>query len=318
MTEYITLESIKAARQAIAGKVHVTPMLSSEQLGQRIDVRLLLKAECLQKTGSFKPRGVLNRLRFLSEDEKARGLITMSAGNHAQALAWGARQVGAASTVVMPASAPLSKVRAAQAYGATVIQELTMSQVFATAEALRTERGLTLVHPFDDPHIMAGQGTVGLEIIEQAPEVTKVVVGIGGGGLIGGIALAIKHLRPDVKVYGVEPTGADSMFKSLAAGKAMRIDKVDTIADGLGAPFASDLTFALTRQYVDEVVLVNDEQITEALGLILAYTKLLVEPAGAASVAALLCGKIPLEPPDVVVALLSGGNIDLARLKTLL
>lgn len=318
MSETVTLQAIQAARQAIAGKVHRTPMLSSERLGERMGVRLLLKAECLQKTGSFKPRGVLNRLRFLSDEEKARGLVTMSAGNHAQALAWGARQVGVASTVVMPASAPLSKVRAAQAYGATVIQEATMPQVFATAEMLRTERGLTLVHPFDDPHIMAGQGTVGLEILEQAPTVTKVVVGIGGGGLIGGIALAVKTLRPDVKVYGVEPTGADSMFKSFAAGKAMRIDKVDTIADGLGSPYASDRTYAITRQYVDAVELVTDEQIAEALSLILTYTKLLVEPAGAASVAALLCGKIPLEPNDVVVALLSGGNIDSQRLKTII
>lgn len=314
----LTFDDLLAARRAIAGKLHFTPVFSSAQLGKRLGVRLLLKAECLQKTGSFKPRGVLNRLRFLSDDEKARGLVTMSAGNHAQALAWGARQVGAACTVVMPASAPVSKVQATQAYGATVIQEETMPQVFATAEALRTERGLTLVHPFDDPHIMAGQGTVGLEILEQAPEVTKVVIGIGGGGLISGIALGIKHLRPDVKIYGVEPVGADSMFRSFAAGKAMRIEKVDTIADGLGSPYASDLTYALTRRYVEDVLLVTDEQIAEALGLILAYTKLLVEPAGAASVAALLCGKISLAPQDVVVALLSGGNIDPARLKTLL
>lgn len=314
----LTFDDLLAARRAIAGNIHLTPVFSSTQLGERLGVRLLLKAECLQKTGSFKPRGVLNRLRLLSEVEKARGLVTMSAGNHAQALAWGARQVGVACTVVMPASAPLSKVRATLAYGATVIQELTMPQVFATAEALRSERGLTLVHPFDDPHIMAGQGTVGLEILEQAPEVTKVVVGIGGGGLISGMALGLKHLRPDVKVYGVEPTGADSMFRSLAAGQAMRIDKVDTIADGLGSPYASEMTYRLTQRYVDEVVLVTDEQIAEALGLVLTYTKLLVEPAGAASLAALLCGKIPLEPTDVVVALLSGGNIDLARLKTIL
>lgn len=314
----LTFDDLLAARHAIAGKVHLTPVFSSTQLGERLGIRLLLKAECLQKTGSFKPRGVLNRLRLLSEAEKARGLVTMSAGNHAQALAWGARQVGAACTVVMPTSAPLSKVKATQAYGATVIQELTMPQVFATAEALRVDRGLTLIHPFDDPHIMAGQGTLGLEILEQAPEVTKVVVGIGGGGLIGGIALGLKHLRPDVKIYGVEPTGADSMYRSVVAGKAMRIEKVDTIADGLGSPYASELTFRLTRRYVDEVVLVTDEQIAEALGLILTYTKLLVEPAGAAGVAALLCGKIRLERNDVVLAVLSGGNIDSARLKTIL
>jgi threonine dehydratase len=318
MSELVTLKSVEAARNAIAGKVHLTPMLSSERLGRRIGAQLLLKAECLQKTGSFKPRGVLNRLRHLSADEQARGLIAFSAGNHAQALAWGARQVGVACTVVMPEEAPKSKITAAREYGAKVILCGTTIEASAKMEELRHDGNLTVVHPFDDPLIVAGQGTVGLEIIEQVPGLTKVVVGVGGGGLISGIALAIKSLRPQVKVYGVEPEGADSMFRSLAAGKAVRLAKVSTIADGLGAPYASDLTYTLTQKYVDDVVLVNDEQIAEALRLTLAYAKLLTEPAGAASVAALLYGKIPVEANDVVVALLSGGNIDPLRLKTLL
>ena len=314
----LTFHDILSARHAIVGKLHHTPVFSSEILSKRIGARLWLKAECLQKTGSFKPRGVLNRLRALSAEEKARGLITISAGNHAQALAWGARQIGAACTVVMPANAQRSKAAAAEGYGAEVILHGTTPEAFARMEEIRRERNLTLVHPFDDPLIIAGQGTLGAEIFEQAPGVTKVVVPVGGGGLIAGIALALKELQPKVKVYGVEPEGASSMFQSRAAGRAVRLDKVETIADGLAAPFASDLTYSLNRQYVEDVVTLSDEQIVEALRLVLAHCKLIVEPAGAAGVAALLCGKIPLTPGEVVVALLSGGNVDLERLKMIL
>ncbi len=313
-----TLDDIQAARNVIAGVVHRTPMFGSETLGRQIGARLLLKAECLQKTGSFKPRGVLNRLRALSSEEKARGLISVSAGNHAQALAWGARQVGAACTVVMPANASRSKAAAAEAYGATVILHGSMLEAFAKMDELRVERNLTLVHPFDDPLIVAGQGTVGAEIVEQVPDVTKVVVPIGGGGLIGGIALAVKQLRPEVKVYGVEPEGASAMAQSRAAGRPVRLDKVDTVADGLSSPLASDLTLALNQRYVDDVVVLTDAQIVEAMRLILARCKLLAEPAGAAGVAALLCGKIAIAPGDVIVAVASGGNVDLDRLKTIL
>lgn len=314
----LSFHDVLSARHAIAGKLHHTPVFGSEILSKRIGARLLLKAECLQKTGSFKPRGVLNRLQALSAEEKARGLITVSAGNHAQALAWGAQRMGVACTVVMPAHASRSKASAAEGYGATVILHGVMAETFAKMEELRTERNLTLVHPFDDPLIIAGQGTLGAEIFEQVPEVTKVVVPIGGGGLIAGVALALKHLQPKVKVYGVEPEGASSMYQSRAACKAVRLDRIETIADGLGAPYASDLTYALNQQYVDDVVTLTDEQIVDALRLVLVHCKLMVEPAGAAGVAALLYGKIPLAPGDVVVAVLSGGNVDLDRLKTLL
>ncbi len=314
----VTLDDIRAARPVIDGVLHRTPVFGSETLGRRIGARLLLKAECLQKTGSFKPRGVLNRLRVLTDEEKTRGLITISAGNHAQALAWGARQAGAACTVVMPANASRSKVGAAESYGATVILHGSMPEAFAKMDELRVERNLTLIHPFDDPLIIAGQGTVGVEIVEQAADVSKVVVPIGGGGLISGIALAVKQLRPGAKVYGVEPEGASAMFQSRAAGHAVRLDRVDTIADGLSAPYASDLTLAMTQKYVDDVVTVTDEQIAEALRQVLAYCKLVVEPAGAAGIAALLHGKIPVAPNDVIVAVASGGNVDLDRLKALL
>ncbi|MGH2593332.1 MAG: threonine ammonia-lyase, partial [Anaerolineae bacterium] len=223
-----------------------------------------------------------------------------------------------ACTVVMPANAARSKADAAKAYGANVLLHGSMPEAFAKMDELRVERNLTLVHPFDDPLIIAGQGTVGAEIVEQVPDVTKVVVPIGGGGLIAGIALAVKHLLPNARVYGVEPEGASAMFRSRAAGRPVRLDKVDTIADGLAAPYASNLTLAMNQRYVDDVVTLTDEQIVEALRLILARCKLLVEPGGAAGVAALLCGKIPVTPGDVIVAVASGGNVDLDRLKSIL
>jgi threonine dehydratase len=193
-----------------------------------------------------------------------------------------------------------------------------MPEAFAKVEALRIEHNLTLVHPFDDPLIMAGQGTVGLEIVEQVPDVTKVVVGIGGGGLIGGIALAVKHLRPDAKIYGVEPDGASAMALSRAEGTPVRLAQVNTVADGLSAPYASELTLAMNQRYVEDVLVLSDEQIVDAMRLIWTRCKLVVEPAGAASVAALLQGKVPVAPNDAVVAVLSGGNLDLDRLKTVL
>lgn len=314
----INYDNIAAAREVISNKLDLTPVFSSEIIGRRIGARLMLKAELFQKTGSFKPRGVLNRLNALSVEEKERGLITISAGNHAQALAWGASQFGIASTVVMPQNAPRSKVNATESYGATVVLHGNMSQAFAKMEELRVERNLTLVHPFDDPFIMAGQGTVGAEIAAQVPDVTKVIVPVGGGGLISGIATAIKHLKPDAKVYGVEPHGASAMFQSRAAGHTIRLDNVDTVADGLSAPFVGKLPFEIAQRLVDDVIVMSDEQIVAAMRLIWSRCKLMAEPAAAAGVAALLNGKIPLASDDVVVAVISGGNIDLDRLKEIL
>jgi threonine dehydratase len=314
----VAFEDVVAAREAIAGKVHFTPVFTSATLSNLVGSTVVIKAECLQKTGSFKPRGVVNRLRFLTDDEKARGLITISAGNHGQALAWGARQAAAACTVVMPEAAPLSKVRAAEGYGATVILHGTPGQAVEHMETLRRQRNLTLIHPFDDEKVIAGQGTIGLEIAEQAPGVTTVVVPVGGGGLISGIALALKQLRPGVKVYGVEPDGAAALFKSRATGRAVQLDNIQTIADGLAAPYAGQITFGLAEQYVDELVTVSDEQLAEGVRFTLGRCKLVVEAAGAAGVAALLSGKIPVEPGDVIVVVASGGNVDLDRLKAIL
>jgi len=226
--------------------------------------------------------------------------------------------VGVPCTVVMHAAAARGKIAAAQSYGATVVLHGNVIEAFAKMEELRREQGLTLIHPFDDPLIIAGQGTIGLEIVEQVPDVTKVIVGIGGGGLISGIALAVKTLRPQAKVYGVEPLGASAMRQSWDRGEAVRLDSVNTVADGLAPPMAGQLTYPMTRRYVDDIITIGDDDIIAGMKALMAYAKLYAEPAGSAAVAALLAGRIPLAPDDVVVAVVSGGNIDLDRLKGLL
>jgi threonine dehydratase len=325
---FVSLEDIRRARDVIAGRVHRTPLFSSALLGRRVrtsgpaagaGVRLFLKAENLQKTGSFKPRGVLNKIRSLPADEKQRGLITVSAGNHAQALAYGAAAEGLRCVVVMPEGASPTKIAASRAYGAEVVIHGTMHQAFDKLEELRTARGLTLVHPFNDPFIIAGQGTVGLEILEDLPDVDVVVVPIGGGGLISGIAAAIKQSRPSVRVVGVEPEGAPTLTEALRAGRPVRLASVNTIADGLTAPFAGEHTLAHIRVFVDDVVLVSEEELAEGVRAVLQYAKLLTEAAGAAGVAALLAGRVPHAAEGArVAAVLSGGNIDLPRLKQIL
>ncbi|MEP7188195.1 MAG: threonine/serine dehydratase, partial [Roseiflexaceae bacterium] len=250
--------------------------------------------------------------------ERDCGLITASAGNHAQALAWAAGIEGIACTVVMPETAPAAKLAATKGYGGTVVLEPSTLTVFARAQALAAEHGYTFVPSFDDPAIVAGQGTVGLEILDDLPDVGTVVVPIGGGGLIAGIALAIKSRRPGVRIVGVEPEGAAKMWRSRQSGQAARLDKIETIADGLSAPFAGELPFALVQQYVDDLVLVSDADILAAMTLILERCKLLVEPSGAAALAGLLSGAVKVQAGAPVAIILSGGNIDAARLAQLL
>ena len=312
----ISLDDVLAARQVIGGRLHRTPVAGSFSLGRRAGVRLFLKLELFQRTGSFKPRGVLNKLQQLTPSEKRQGVITLSAGNHAQALAWAAGLEGIRATVVMPAASARSKVEAARGYGGEVV--LTEGDLLSTCLALQKERDLTLVHPFDDPWIIAGQGTVGLEILEDVPDVDGVIVGCGGGGLLSGIATVLKARKPGVRVVGVEPEGAAAMTRSLERGEAMLLERVDTIADGLAAPFAGRITFAHVKALVDTMVTVPDIQIAEAVGLILERCKVLAEPAAAASVAALLSGKTGLPQGATVVCVLSGGNADRDRLKALL
>src|SRR5690349_21035576 len=284
----VTLDHVLAAQQVIAGRLHRTPLVGSAALSAQVGAPLYLKLESWQKTGSFKPRGVLNKIAALSQDERARGLVTASAGNHAQALAWAAAAAGVGCTVVMPETAPAAKLAATRGYGGTVVLEPSTLTLFSRAQALAAEHGYTLIPPFDDPAIIAGQGTVGLEILDDLPDVGTVVVPIGGGGLIAGIALAIKSRSPAVRIVGVEPEGAAAMWRSRRSGHPERLDAIDTIADGLSAPFAGDVPFALVQQYVDDLVLVGDADIRAAMTLILERAKLLAEPAGAAATAALL------------------------------
>src|SRR4051812_45949705 len=278
----VSLDDIYAAREAVANKLVRTPLLSSDALSARLRRPIYLKLENLQKTGSFKPRGVLTKIAALSEEEKARGLVTISAGNHAQALAYAARASGLRCTVVMPATAQATKVANTRGYGAEVI--LHPDHV-TLLERMRTEQeahGYVYVPPFDDPYVIAGQGTAGLEIMEDLPEAAAVIVPIGGGGLISGIATAVKGISPATRIYGVEPEGAPTLTNSLAAGHAVPLARVDTIAAGLAAPFAGALTYEVVRDLVDEVVLVSDAEIAAAVPALVESAKVAPEPAGAA------------------------------------
>lgn len=306
------------ARARIAGSIHRTPMLRSRELSHRAGRPVYLKCENLQKTGAFKVRGALHRLIRLSDEERARGVVTISAGNHAQAVAWAGRAAGVRTVVVMPAHASPAKVQASRDYGAEVILHGDAKAAFAKAFELAEERNLRFVHPFDDEEVVAGHGSCGLEILEDLPDVGTIVVPVGGGGLLSGIATAAASVRPEVAVWGVEPEGADAMRRSLEAGEAVHLDKVDTIADGLAAPMAGVLNHALVAAHARGVVTVSDEAIVGSMKLLLERTKLLAEPAGAAGLAALLGGRIPAEDEAPVAVVISGGNVDLALLGRLL
>ena len=317
MTRFPALADLTAVRARIGDRVHQTPLLSATKIGERVGARLHLKCENLQKTGSFKPRGVLNKISQLSDDERAAGVVTISAGNHAQALAWAATHLGVTATVVMPAAASRTKADASRAYGAEVVLHGTVFEAFEKARELERDRGLTFIHPFDDPHIIAGAAGVGLEIVEQLDDVATIVVPIGGGGLIAGVAAAAKLSKPDVRVFGVEPEGAAAMRASVDAGRPVQLDVVNTIADGLAPPMAGELNYEYVERYVDDVVLVSDDEIRAAMEPLYTRARLVVEPSGAAALAALLAGRIPITPSDQVVAVLSGGNVDASRLASL-
>lgn len=311
-----TLEQVRAAAGRIAALVHRTPLVRSETLSRRTGCEVWLKCENLQKTGSFKPRGAINRIATLDEAARHRGVITISAGNHAQGLAYAAARLDVDAVVVMPETANRGKVAATRGYGAECVLHGDVHAAFEKLEELREQRGLTLVHPFDDPELIAGQGTVGLEMAAEQ-ELDVVFVGIGGGGLIGGVATALAALSPDTRIVGVEPEGAATMTAAMAAGESTRIE-VDTIADGLAPPFAGALGLAIAQRHVEQVVTVTDEQIRRAMLLLLERCKLLVEPAGAAATAALIEAVVPLPADARVGVVLSGGNVDVPRLGELL
>lgn len=315
----LSVATVRAARERLAGHVHMTPVMSATRLGDRVGVRLLLKCENFQKTGSFKARGALNYLSQLSPADRERGVVTFSAGNHAQSLAWAARTTGVRATVVMPTAASPLKVAASRDYGAEVVLAgANGMEALAKAQELQRDRNLLFAHPFDNEQVMAGQGTAGLELLDQAPDLDVVVVPVGGGGLIAGMLVAIKESNPKIRVYGVEPTGAAGMRRSLDAGHAVTLDAVKTIADGLAAPMAGDLTFEVVKRYADDVVVIDDDTIAAALRDLLTSAKLLAEPGGAAATAAILSRAVPLREGERVAAIVSGGNVDTARLATLL
>jgi threonine dehydratase len=297
---------VEAAREAIAGRLHRTPTFASATLGELTGARVFLKAELFQKTGSFKPRGVLTNLAALTPNERARGVIGISAGNHAQALAWGAAAEGLDALLVMWRGASDAKIAATRGYGAEVdLESAGPTEAFARLDELVEETGRTLVHPFDHPRTIAGQGTVGLEVLEDVPDADVVVVPIGGGGLIAGVATAVAGRA---RVVGVEPETSRAMADALEAGEPVGVDPI-SVADGLNAPFAGTNTLEIVRERVDQVALVSEAEIEGAMRFLYARSKLACEPAGAASTAALLAGKVPFEAGHTVVAVVSGGNV---------
>lgn len=306
----VTLADIQQARQRISSLVHRTPLLSSATLSAMTGASVLLKAENLQRTGSFKLRGAANRIAHLSPAERKRGVIAASAGNHAQGVALAASRMGIPCVIVMPRRASLAKVEATRDYGAQVeLAGDSYDDAQRRAKALADERRLVLVHPFDDAQVIAGQGTIGLEILEDAPDVRLVVVPIGGGGLIGGIAAAVKAKAPRVRVVGVQAAAAPACVESLRGGRRVAVRPRPTVADGIAVGRPGKLPLELIRRYVDDVVTVDEEDITRTMVLLLERCKQVVEGAGAAALAALMAGKAG-QPRGKAVAILSGGNID--------
>jgi len=314
----IGLADVRAARERIAGHVRRTPLLASADLEALVGAPVALKCEHLQVTGSFKPRGIVNAVASLDADERARGLITMSAGNTAIALAYAARALGARATVVMPEGAPATKLEATRALGAEIVLHPDRVTLGDRVARERDARGARYVHPHEDPAVLAGHGTIGLEVVEDDPEVDLVVVPVGGGGLIGGIAVAMAALRPRARIVGVETKGAPTMRAALDAGTPVRLERIDTIADGLTAPIAGAPAFEIVRRHVEDVVVLDDEAVREAMRFLGTRAKQIVEPAGAVAVAALLTGAVRPRAGERVVAILSGGNVDLDRYAALL
>jgi len=295
--------------------VHRTPLFSSRDLGDRLGVELHLKCESFQKTGSFKARGALNKLLSLSEAERSKGIVTVSAGNHAQAVAWASAEVQAPCAVVMPTDAPRSKLDAVRGYGAEVILHDDRPTLFEKLEEVRKARGATFIHPFDDPVVLAGAGTCGLEIVEQLPSVDVVVVPIGGGGLMGGVTSAVKGSLPRARVIVVELEEGPGLGPALAAGKPVHVARPPrTLADGMTPPFVGALPLGIAREAVDEIVTVSEDEMIEAMQLLMTRVKLYVEASGAATTAALLAGKAKIARGERVVAIVSGGNVDPERL----
>jgi threonine dehydratase len=305
-----TIDDVRAAAAVIAGRVHRTPVFSSRTLSERCGAPVWLKAELFQRVGAFKPRGAFNRVHAMSAEERARGVITISAGNHAQALALAASDEGVDALVLMPADASPAKVAAARGYGATVDLESPDSMhALERMRAISAETGRVIVHPYDDPLVVAGQGTVGLEMVEDIPGLDTVIVPIGGGGLISGIATAVTALVPRARVIGVEPELSAAMRTALDAGHPVPAVPGPTIADALRAPVAGRIALAVCQELVDDVVLVSEEEIRQGMRFTYERAKLACEPGAAVGVAALLAGRVDLREAGAVGVVISGGNV---------
>jgi threonine dehydratase len=305
----ITLEDIKEAQRTLKNVVHRTALAYSSVLSEVTGGEIYLKMENLQKTGSFKIRGAYNKIAHLSEEERKRGVVAASAGNHAQGVALAAQIFGIPATIVMPKYAPLSKITKTRNLGAQVILEGNIfDEAYEAALRIQEKTGAVFVHPFNDPHVIAGQGTIGLEIMEDLPDVEVVVVPVGGGGLISGVSVAIKSMNPEVKVIGVQTENMPSMIASLRRGRAERVEGKPTLADGIAVKKPGDLTFELVKKYVDEMVAVNEEEIADAILFLLEQAKVVAEGAGAVGVAAVL-NKLDVKEKKVAIVI-SGGNID--------
>lgn len=308
----LTLDKIYHAAYVLKDVVRKTDLIEAPKL--REDSHIYLKTENLQVTGSFKVRGAYYKISQLSEEEKKRGVIACSAGNHAQGVALAATKNGIPSLICLPDGAPISKVEATKNYGAEIcLVEGVYDDAYQKALELKEEKGYTFIHPFDDENVIAGQGTIGLELLEQLPDVDAVIVPVGGGGLISGVAYAIKMLNPNVKVYGVQAGGAPSMQQSLAHGQIEMLEGVSTIADGIAVKEPGEHTFEVCQKYVDEIVTVTDDEISTAILMLIEQQKLIAEGAGAVSVAAALFDKVPVKGKKVI-CLVSGGNIDVTIL----
>ncbi len=313
MDNTVTLDMIREARAALADVAELTPIVTSTRLGKN----LFIKSENLQKTGSFKIRGAFNKIRMLSPEEAARGVIACSAGNHAQGVALSATRLGIRSVICMPEGAPILKVEATRGYGAEVVLVPGVYDDAAReAERLAKERGYTFAHPFNDPYVIAGQGTIGLEILDQLPDVEQIIVPIGGGGLISGVAAAVKFMRPNVHIIGVQASTVPSMFVSYRSGEITTVRDNPTIADGIHVLTPGDLTFRMVREYVDDIVTVSEDEIAAAIVALLEGPKTVAEGAGATSVAAYMFHKI--DTSLKTVALVSGGNVDITTLSRII
>ncbi|MGQ0540262.1 MAG: threonine ammonia-lyase [Blastocatellia bacterium] len=309
----ITITDIEQARERIAPYLTRTTLERSDTLSKHLGTNVSVKYELFQKTGAFKARGAFNKLLSMSEEERARGVVAVSGGNHAQAVAYASKILGLDAVILMPQSTPQNYVDATRGYGARVDLQPTIAAAFAEIERYKTD-GRVFVHPFDDPLVMAGQGTVGLEMLDDAPETTDVIVSIGGGGLAGGVATAIKAKAPHVRIWGVETVGADAMSQAIAAGHPVELAAITSIAKTLGAPAVSETTLALARQHLESVTVVTDDEAVESLRFILERLKVLTEPAASCTLAAAIRLKANFTADSRVVLILCGGNFSVADL----